>query len=104
HPDVVALHCDIGDLETLLGEYPAALASFEKAAALCTTQELPRIEHRLGNVYARRGEWRSAEAHYEAAEAASVDADEDLAWQSMLSADWSLAAWRIDEAERARTL
>ena len=104
HPDVVALHCAIGDLETLLGEYHAALASFEKAAALCTAQELPRIEQRLGNVYARRGEWRSAEAHYEAAEAASADVDEDLAWQSMLAADWSLAAWRTDDAERARTL
>ena len=104
HPDVVALHCDIGDLETLLGEYSAALASFEKAAALCTAGELPEIEHRLGAVYARRGEWRSAEAHYEAAESASEDADEDLAWQSLLAADWSLAAWRIGEADQARTL
>lgn len=104
HPDVVALHCDIGDLETLLGEYPAALASYEKAAALCATREAPRIEHRLGNVYARRGEWQSAEAHYEAAEAASEDAEKDLAWQSLLAADWSLAAWRTGEADRARTL
>jgi DNA-binding SARP family transcriptional activator len=104
HPDVVGLHCDIGDLETLLGEYPAALASYEKAAALCTAQEAPEIEHRLGNVYARRGEWQSAEAHYEAAEAASEDADEDLAWQSRLAADWSLAALRSDDADRARAL
>lgn len=104
HPDVVALQCDIGDLETLLGEYSAALASFEKAAALCTVQELPRIEHRLGNVYARRGEWRSADAHYEAAAAASEAAEEELAWQSTLSSDWSLAALRIEEPERARAL
>lgn len=104
HPDVVALHCDIGDLETLLGEYATALASYEKAAALCTSQELPQIEHRLGNVYARRGEWQPAESHYEAAAAASEDADKDLAWQSTLAADWSLAAQRTDEPDRARTL
>jgi DNA-binding SARP family transcriptional activator len=104
HPDVVALHCDIGDLETLLGEYPAALASYEKAAALCTSEELPRIEHRLGNVYARRGEWRSAASHYEEAEAASAEAEMELGWQSLLSADWSLAALRVGDVERARAL
>jgi DNA-binding SARP family transcriptional activator len=104
HPDVVAITCDIGDLETLLGEYAAALASYEKAAALCASQELPQIEHRLGNVYARRGEWRSAAARYEEAEATSVAADTDLAWQSMLSSDWSLAAWRTGADERARAL
>lgn len=104
YPDVVALQCDIGDLETLLGEYAAALASYEKAAALCTSKELPRIEHRLGNVYARRGEWRSAASHYEEAEAASAEAEMDAAWQSLLSADWSLAAWRMGEAERALAL
>ncbi len=104
HPDVVALHCDIGDLETLLGEYSAALASYEKAAALCTSEELPAVERRLGNVYARRGEWRSAASHYEEAEAASAEAEMDSAWQSLLSADWSLAAWRMDDAERSRAL
>ncbi|HEY7339282.1 MAG TPA: AAA family ATPase [Ktedonobacterales bacterium] len=104
HPDVVALHRDIGDLETLLGEYSSALASYEKAAALCTSEELPPIEHRLGNVYARRGEWRSAASHYEEAEAASAEAESDAAWQSLLSADWSLAAWRMGDVERARAL
>jgi DNA-binding SARP family transcriptional activator len=104
HPDVVALHGDIGDLETLLGEYAAALASYEKAAALCTSEELLRIEHRLGNVYARRGEWRSAASHYEEAEAASAEAEMDSAWQSLLSADWSLATWRMVDEERARAL
>ncbi|HEU4783064.1 MAG TPA: AAA family ATPase [Ktedonobacterales bacterium] len=104
HPDVVALQCDIGDLETLLGEYAAALASYEKAAALCTSEELPRIEHRLGNVYARRGEWRSAASHYEEAEAASAEAAMDSAWQSLLSADWSLVAWRMGDVERAQAL
>jgi DNA-binding SARP family transcriptional activator len=104
HPDVVALHCDIGDLETLLGEYSAALASYEKAAALCTSEDMPRIEHRLGNVYARRGEWPSAASHYEEAESASAEAAADSSWQSLLSADWSLAVWRMGDAERARAL
>ncbi|MFN8455932.1 MAG: AAA family ATPase [Anaerolineae bacterium] len=71
HPDAVALHEAIGDLHTLLGEYSAALTAYETAAALLggqpsTPEErltlsvaLARVEHKLGDVHHRRGEWEA---------------------------------------------
>jgi tetratricopeptide (TPR) repeat protein len=67
HPDIATLHESIGDLYTLLGEYGNALKSYETAAALCAPSSLANIEHKLGNVYERRGEWDLAESHFEAA-------------------------------------
>lgn len=67
HPDAAGLHLRIGDLHTLLGDYPAAIASYETAAALSPPAMLPTIEHKLGGVFARRGEWERAQSHLEAA-------------------------------------
>ena len=69
HPETSRLHEAIGDMHTLLGAYAAALASYETAAALCdgdsrANPALAEIEHKLGNVHARRGEWTAAEAHF----------------------------------------
>ncbi|MDQ4127724.1 MAG: AAA family ATPase [Actinomycetota bacterium] len=70
HSDVAALREAVGDMHTLLGEYGAALASYESAAALRDDEALAGVERKLGNVYQRRGEWELAEGHYEAALAA----------------------------------
>ncbi len=67
HPDTAGLHGAIGDLQTLGGDYGAAVASYETAAALCEGPALADIERKLGNVHQRRGEWDMAETHYEAA-------------------------------------
>ena len=67
HPDAAELHEAVGDLQTLLGEYGGALASYETAAALGDGDNLSGIERKLGNVYQRRGEWELAESHLEAA-------------------------------------
>jgi len=67
YPDAAALHENVGDLHTLLGEYGAALAGYEAAAALREGEALARVERKLGDVYARQGEWDLAESHYEAA-------------------------------------
>ncbi|MBI1877173.1 MAG: AAA family ATPase, partial [Chloroflexi bacterium] len=67
HPDAAALHEAIGDLHTLLGEYSAALTSYETAAALGQAEVLARVEHKLGNVHHRRGEWELAESYFQAA-------------------------------------
>src|SRR5260221_14016306 len=69
HPDAAALHVSIGDLYTLLGEYGNALKSYETAAALCAPPALANVEHKIGNVYERRGEWDQAGSHVEAAPA-----------------------------------
>ena len=58
--DAAALHEAIGDLETLAGDYGAAFASYETAAALADRVSLPEIEHRIGLLHLRRGEWELA--------------------------------------------
>ena len=103
HPDAVALHKAIGDVQTLLGEYSAALTAYETAAALCDAHDLARIEHKLGQVYQRRGEWELAESHFGAA-LASLDEEQDTRELSQLFADWSLTAHRQHQADRAREL
>ncbi|WP_158293038.1 MULTISPECIES: BTAD domain-containing putative transcriptional regulator [Kribbella] len=67
HDSPSTLHASIGDLETLAGDYAAAVRSYELAAADAATANLPGIEHRLGRLRHRRGEWALAEAHFRAA-------------------------------------
>jgi tetratricopeptide (TPR) repeat protein len=130
HPDAVALHEAIGDLHTLLGEYNAALTAYETAAALLGGEEvvtrspghpegvggeagknlsspprplassLARVEHKLGDVYHRRGEWELAESYFEAASLILQEAG--LTEQSArLYADWSLTAHHHNQPLRA---
>jgi len=91
YPDTAVLHESIGDLYTLLGEYGNAITSYETAAALCAPAALANVEHKLGNVYERRGEWDLAESHFEAALDALGDEDQD-GERAKVYADWSLAA------------
>jgi tetratricopeptide (TPR) repeat protein len=84
HPDPAALHESIGDVHTVRGEYRAALAAYETAAALGAADRLAGIEHKLGRVHDRRGQWDLAERHFEAAlelggEQPRVYADRSLA-------------------------
>jgi len=128
HPAGAAIYTAIGDLQTLIGEYGAALASYETAAALCDPDALPEIERKLGLVHDRRGEWDLAEAHVQAALAALSDEAEDRGsrievrgsrgsylpssileprsseTQARLYADWSLIAHHRGAAERALDL
>lgn len=68
HPDAPTLQETTGDLHTLLGEYQAALQAYEAAAAAAVAAvDLGRLEHKLGQVYERRGNWELAESHYGAA-------------------------------------
>ncbi len=64
HPDPAALQERLGDARTLTGDYRAALAAYEAAAALAPS---PEVEHKLGAVHLRRGEWGAAEARLRAA-------------------------------------
>jgi predicted ATPase/DNA-binding SARP family transcriptional activator len=102
HPDAAGLREAVGDLQTLLGEYGEALASYEAAAALGDGNRLPNIERKLGSVYQRLGEWDLAESHFEAA-LGGTDSAGELA---RLHADLSLVAHQRGEPglahERAR--
>ncbi len=97
-----SLHLAIGDLQTLQGEYAAALASYETAAALSPAAELGAIEHRLGQVRHRRGEWALATANFEAALAAT--SEDELAARARICADLSLSAHDGGDPARAAEL
>ncbi len=108
HPDVAGLHEAVGDVHTLLGEYGAALASYERAASSLihddtSKKTLSRLEHKLSNVYVRRGEWEPAESHFEAAllGCGEAQAANDCA---RIYADWCLAAHHQGQTDRAREL
>jgi DNA-binding SARP family transcriptional activator len=109
HPDATGLHERIGDLRTLVGEYAHALASYETAAAQAEPGSVARIEHKLGGVHQRRGEWDRAEARFAIALDAVVPGEDGL--RARILADLSLTlhqAGRGEEAaataERARIL
>jgi len=91
YPDTAILYESIGDLYTFLGEYGNALKSYETAAALCAPTALANVEHKLGNVYERRGEWDLAESHFEAALDAFGE-EAPASERARIYADWSLAS------------
>jgi tetratricopeptide (TPR) repeat protein len=121
HPAAAALYIAIGDLQTLTGDYGAALTSYETAAALCDPDELAEIERKLGQVHDRRGEWDLAESHVRAALAALGDnqpqiedrsSETDYPRASILDprssgerarlyADWSLIAHHRSQPDQA---
>ncbi|HXV43129.1 MAG TPA: AAA family ATPase, partial [Anaerolineae bacterium] len=103
HPDAATLHEAIGDLHTLLGEYNAALTSYETAAALGNAAALGRLEHKLGSVHQRRGDWEVAESYFQAALAAQHTSN--LAGENArLYADWSLTAHHRGQTTQAFNL
>ncbi|HEX2234973.1 MAG TPA: tetratricopeptide repeat protein [Actinomycetota bacterium] len=89
--DAGDLHEAIGDVHTLQGDYGPALTSFETAAARADEKTLARLEHKLGNVHHRRGNWLAADSHYEAA-LEKAGADDVL--RARVLADRSLTAHR----------
>ena len=101
HPDAAALHEAVGDLRTRLGEYGAALASYEAAAASGGSDVMAVLEHKIGGVYARRGDRDLARSHYESALEALEGSGGDAGDLARLYADLSLLHHGLDEPERA---
>ncbi|MDP9069066.1 MAG: AAA family ATPase [Actinomycetota bacterium] len=64
HPDPALLHEGAGDMYVLLGEYKNAVDSFEKAAALAAVDAIPILEHKLGEVHLRRGDFDLSQSHF----------------------------------------
>ena len=89
HPQRAALHEAIGDLPTLSGRYSHALTAYEAAASQCEPRHLWALEHKLGNVWQRLGEWQSSESHFESALAGLGDRG-PAGTRARIYADWSL--------------
>jgi DNA-binding SARP family transcriptional activator len=98
-PDTAALHERIGELRTLVGDYTGALASYESAAAHADPAAVAGIEHKLGGVHLRRGEWERAEARFAVALETADPADEAL--RARILADLALTLHQSGRAERA---
>jgi predicted ATPase len=101
-PDIGGLHERIGDLRTLRGDYGGALASYEIAAAQREPPAPATIEHKLGDVHHRRGEWELAEARFRAALDAAPPDEEGL--RSRIQADLALTLHHAGRPEHATTL
>jgi DNA-binding SARP family transcriptional activator len=99
-PAALTVHETVGDLYTLHGDYAKAIASYESASAESTGAARAAVEHKLANVFHRRGEWQEAERHYRAA---LLDA-EGPAFRARVSADWSLAVHRAGNRVHATRL
>ena len=66
---------------------------------------MPAIEHKLADIYQRRGDWELAESHFQAALSALGETDPaSSATRARMYADWSLTAHRKGEAARALEL
>jgi DNA-binding SARP family transcriptional activator len=102
--DTVGLHLAIGESETLLGEYKEALASFETAAALAGPEQAAAIDHKLGQVYHRLGEWDLAVSYYQTALSLCEKhpAGEDI--RGWIKTDWCLTAYQEGETAFAAEL
>lgn len=98
-PDTPGLHERIGDLRTLVGDYAAALASYESAAAECEPDELAGLEHKIGGVYGRRGEWERSEARLVAALEAGSPAEQGL--RARILADLALTLHQAGRSSEA---
>jgi DNA-binding SARP family transcriptional activator len=97
HADSPALQEAIGDLHVLRGAYRDALAAYAAAAAYGEAAAAGRLEHKLGGVHERRGEWELAERHYE--DALALGAEE-----AVVQCDRSRVAWRRGQLAQARAL
>jgi DNA-binding SARP family transcriptional activator/Tfp pilus assembly protein PilF len=65
HPDPAGLHTSVGDLETLLGNYDAALAAYSVAAGAGDADALARAHGMLGMLGAAGGDHDGARHHLE---------------------------------------
>lgn len=105
YADAVLIHETIGDVQTLRGEYRSALSSYETAATLAIFDRvrLGRLEHKIGVVYQRQGEFDLAVQHLAAAQDAWNNIGEGAAW-ARLYIDWSFVAHQNGEPDRAQAL
>ena len=96
--DGAAENARIGELRSRLGEYPAAIAALETAAALAAPSDLPAIEVALGRVHRRRGDLPAAASHLGSV-LAQPDVDDALRARALV--ERSLVELRAGEPDLA---
>ena len=101
-PNVADLHESLAEVLTLLGDYAAAIAQFEVAAALASPERRAAIDHHLGLVHARRGDWSRADGYVAGALASVPEGATEV--RSALLADRSAIAHRSGDSSAAGDL
>jgi DNA-binding SARP family transcriptional activator/uncharacterized protein HemY len=102
HPDPGPIHSSMGDVCLLLGDFDGALRSYETAAAMSAGEALRQLEHKLGRVYLRLGEFDQARDRFQSALLQESELSPDK--RAAVLADWSLLEYRDDDRDRARDL
>lgn len=103
HPRPAALHEGAADMQVLMGAYQRALDSLEKAAALAAPEDVPGIEHKLGEVHLRRGDYELSQSHFVIA-LETLQGRGDLVTEARLLAAMSFNAHRKGDLREAITL
>ncbi|MDX1658320.1 MAG: tetratricopeptide repeat protein [Nitriliruptorales bacterium] len=100
HPEPALVHRRLARSRVLNGDYAGALESYEAAAAHCTTdRELSLIEHELGVLHLRQGEWGLAQAHLDSA--GDLLHGENVTEAARIAADLGLLALNLGDLEQA---
>jgi DNA-binding SARP family transcriptional activator len=102
HPDRRTLHEVIGDVQTTLAAYSAALESYELASERADEVERARIERKRADIYHRRGEWETAEGALRAA-MGLIDETGNEAESARLRAELGLALHHQGRSDEAMT-
>ena len=99
---VVELHESLAEVLTLLGDYAGAIAHFEVAAALAGADRRASMDHRLGLVHARRGDWGRAAGYLDGALASVPEGEAET--RSLVLTDRSAIAHRAGDPAAAQRL
>ena len=102
-PALAELHEALGEVLTLLGDYDGALGHLEAAAALAKPANEAEIEHRIGLVLARRGDWARAELRLAAA-LQLLGSDERPGLRTRILVERGMIAQRAGDPVRATAL
>jgi predicted ATPase/DNA-binding SARP family transcriptional activator len=104
--DACSIYLHLGDLHTLQGEYSQALDAYSHAQQDCSNDPGERdadIEHRLGRLHQRLGDRTRAVRHFAQAIEhlpSAITAQRELQ-RSLVLADWSLAAYTMNDLDEA---
>jgi DNA-binding SARP family transcriptional activator/Tfp pilus assembly protein PilF len=99
---VADVHEALGNTYTLLGNYADAIRSYEAAAALCEPDHLAFVEHRIGRVLHRSGDWELADKYFETALDNLPSGQDGL--EAVILADWSLVAYQRGSITQGQAL
>jgi DNA-binding SARP family transcriptional activator/predicted ATPase len=103
HPDPAWVHEGAADMQILLGNYRGAVDSLEKAASLAAPEDIAVLEHKLGEVHLRRGDYDLSQSHLVVA-LETIQAGDDRVDEARLLAAMSSNAHRKGDLAEAVAL